>query len=206
MNKTRKSFSLTMILTIMLLGCLLIYSFGSTGAWFSSTGSKLQFTLNVSGADIYVYQTINGNDIKLNAAEQTYITLEQEIVPGEEVPLVLKVKNNEPAGSYLRFKFQVYALGQTNTFIPISSNYQKVIASADGFTEYYESGGSWFCYEQDSSKVGADESKQVKVNGETLLISGFTIPEDYFDINNLNGHTIKVVMTVECSDLNWYAN
>ena len=206
MKKTRNSFSLTIILTMMLLACLLMVSLGSTGAWFSATGSVLKFQINLSGADIYVYQTLNGNDVKLDASEQSYITLDQEIAPGEEVPLILKVKNNELAGTYLRFKFDVFALGQENVSIPVSLNLDMVSENNNGFFQSAE-GDEYWIYEQyiSTNDDGSINCAPVTMTGELELISGFTIEESDFIEKQLNGNTIKIVLTVECSDINWYA-
>ena len=195
MKKTRNSFSLTLILTTMLLACLLFCTFSSTGAWFSSTGATLKFSLNVSGANIYVYQ----GETKLDASENSYITLSQQIVPGEEVLLDLNVKNNEPVGSYLRFKFEVYALGQTDVLIPVVINCQEITSSSNGFFEYTD---GYFCYQKYESET---TSTPELMQGNLSLISGFTIEESDFVSKALNGNTIKVIITVECSEINWYA-
>lgn len=209
MKKTRNSFSLTIILTMMLLACLLMVSLGSTGAWFSATGSVLKFQINLSGADIYVYQTLNGNDIKIDPSDQSvppdplvqpYLKLEQEIVPGEEVPLALKLDYNEASGSYLRFKFEVFALGQTNTKIPVLLNIVSVDENQNGFQLLSD---SYFCYYKWDSD--SKDSIPEKIVGDVNLISGFTIEESDFADSQLNGNTIKIVLTVECSDINWYA-
>ena len=199
MKKTRSSFSLTMILTTMLLACLLCLAINSTGAWFSATGTTLKFSLNISGANIYVYQTRDSQDYKLDATEQDYIVLEQQIVPGEEVPLVLKVKNNEPMGTYLRFKFEVFALGQTNTVIPVVLNSQEITESLNGFYGYSD---GYFCYQKYAT---ATTSSPELMKGELVILSGFTIEESDFVSTALNGNTIKIVITVECSEINWYA-
>ena len=195
MKKTRNSFSLTIILTMMLLACLLMVSLGSTGAWFSATGAKLQFTLNLSGANVYVYQ----GDTKLDASKQSYITLEQEIVPGEEVPLALKLDYDEASGSYLRFKFEVFALGQTKTKIPVWLNIVSVDDNQNGFQLLSD---TYFCYHTYLSET---ETVPEKITDDINLISGFIIEESDFADLQLNGNTIKVVLTVECSDINWYA-
>ena len=202
MKKTSKAFSITLILAIMLLACLLIYSLGSTGAWFTTTGSNIKFTLNVSGADIYVYQEIDGEDIKLDSSKQQYISVEQEIVPNVEVPLILKVKNNEASGSYLRFKIEVLAVGLTETEIPVRLNYDEVSTSSNGFKPYSD---GYFCYEKHENNLAVGETAQQTMTGELELISGFTIEETDFVDKQLNGNTIKIVITVECSDINWYA-
>ena len=195
MKKARKSFSLTMILAIMLLACLLMCSLGATGAWFSATGGKINFTLNVSGADIYVYQ---GN-VKLDSTKQQYITLEQEIQPDVEVPLVLTLKSNEPSGNYVRFKFQVFAIGQTNTEITVDKNISSPTSSTNGFTRIDEENENDFYYYANSSTELQKFTDDQKIG--LVLISGFTIKSD--DFAQLNGDTIKIVLTVECSDVNW---
>jgi len=200
MKKTSKAFSITLILAIMLLACLLFNSLGNTGAWFTTTGHQIKIEFNIN-YQFYVYQTAekNGNGIatKLNAASTdapTYITLSGPIKEDEEIPVYLQLRSDEAGQCYLRFKFNVYALGYPNdTLINTTNTTTEKTALVDGF-EKEDDGYYYF--------KGSDGALKHFGNGNIMLINGFQIESS--ELTSLDGgETLKITLDVECSDVAW---
>lgn len=199
-NKTSKSLSTTLILAIMLLACLLLNSVGVVNAWFTSNGPRLQISLQISGANVYVVQQLNAQDVVLDSTANNYIDLDKKIRPEEKVPLVLKLKSEESSGLYVRFKFNVYALGQTNINLLTENYILTRTETRDGFVKELSDG---YYYYREAGAV-TEISPLQKFSDKSLdLLTGFAIDEDDFLSKNINGNTIKVELIVECSDVAW---
>lgn len=190
MQKAKKSVSITMILAIISLACLLLCSFNISNAWFTTSGN-IEIDVTVAGLNAYVYQTTEkdgaGTETIINAKsnEPTYINLSEVIHPGKEIPLYLKLKNNEAGGFYLRFKFVVLALNK-DTDIEIETT--ETVAS-----EFVKNGDYYYYMNGENNQIAFS-------TGNIMLINGCQISGEEFENKNLYGQTLKIVLSVEFSD------
>ena len=204
MKRTSKSISITLILAFMLLACLLMQAVGVTGAWFTASGSNVQIIINIAGVGVNIYQNgklVDPDKAKENPDDETlqsYISLDAgEIEPGEEIPVNLTMSTSEPSGVYVQYKFEVYALGQS----------EKLLTTTDiGYLEYSQQTTGFVIdnngYYHLLSYVNQEETevKLTRDMGAVSIMEKFAISADEFASKNLNGETIKVVVTVECQD------
>ena len=200
MKKTTKAISITLVLAIMLLACLLYNSINNAGAWFTTTGHQIRFEFSV-GYDFFLYQTEKkdgeGIAIALDAESQTeptYITLSGPVKADEEVPVYLQLRSGESGQCYLRFKFGVYVLDHENDILLNTVNTTTVkTASVAGFEK--EADGYYYY-------KNADGSLKTFTSGRIMLINGFEIPSS--EVEDLDGgETLKITLDVECSDVAW---
>ena len=193
MKRTSKSISITLILAFMLLACLLMQAVGVTGAWFTAGGTKV--VINIAGLGVKLYQDGVEIDPEDNT-KQTYLNLEGEIAPDAQIPVNLTLSTSEPSGVYVRYKFEVYALGQTAT---------KITTTDIGYLQYVENTKIGFDIEAVSGyyylyATNGQEAKLTRDMGAVSIMEKFSISSAQFENNNFNGETIKVIVTVECQD------
>lgn len=190
MQKAKKSVSITMILAIISLACLLLCSFNISNAWFTTSGN-IEIDVTVAGLNAYVYQTTEKDGagtetiINVKSNEPIYINLSEVIHPDKEIPLYLKLKNNETGGFYLRFKFVVLALNK-DTDIEIETT--ETVAS-----EFVKNGDYYYYMNGENNQIAFS-------TGNIMLINGCQISGEEFENKNLYGQTLKIVLSVEFSD------
>jgi len=208
MKRTSKSISITLILAIMLLACLLLQVVGKTSAWFTDGGEggdKVQITINVAGIGVQIYQFDGENDVEIDPNDETkqsYINLNVgEIAPEQSVDVNLKLGTSEPAGVYVRYQFLVYALGQeepintTDTLDEIKNNADTSDVDESKYEFVYQGTDKYYYFRDNTGK----QAKLTRGFGHVSIMQSFKISEDNFA--NLNGETIKIVVNVECSDV-----
>lgn len=206
MKGARKTtFSSTVVLAIMLLACLLLGSVGVTGAWFTATNDDIKIQVNISGMGIYLYQTIGETNYKIvdtieNAnVEKQYMELSGIIEKDTEIDLIAKINTTEPNGLYVRFKFEVIALGLENVAVyPTLIGGTIATSGTNGFV--LNDADKFYYY----GSVNSQQKITIKNNNElTTLFEKFKISSEQFAANNLNGQTVKLQLTLEASDTSW---
>ncbi len=204
MKKTSRSVSLTLVLAIMLLACLLFVSFGQIGAWFSEVGPQVEIVLNIDSPDnlVKVYQYRGGQDVLIDADadEPTYIQLENTTVikPDVEVPVNLKIKTADTHGFHIKFRFKVLTYNGTEDIeIKTENTYTEKTESQEGFVLH--DNDKYYYYRDTNNNLLPFKSLDATETSLDLIAS-FKIPFSEFETNNFNGETIKIMLTVECME------
>lgn len=189
MKEKRQQNLINILSLVLVLVCLFMPIIGVTDSWFTYQGANLvEIEANMTGVEIKLYHTSvsdsNPNNEILPANSATsYIPLSGEITPDTAIPLTLIVKNIQAASIYVKFKFEVYADGATDTLIPCSLTNSNYTAS-----------GSYWVY---GDTTAGDAVSQ---NGTITLMTAFTI--DYDDFETIgDSETIKLKLEVVASSV-----
>ena len=195
-----------LILSAIILLSVLLLSINITGAWFTSgEGLKVQCNIYIGQFNLNVYQVKSTGETKLtnlndsdesspSFVDLTNETGSREIKPDTIYSLTLRLKNEDQGASsyYLRYKINLLVCGKTDsainaTFSGMNSGF---VLAEDG---YYYYGSSTTNLNQFSKGTTAD------------LCTQFVIDYDEFYNNNYNGGTVKIEITIECSNTTTFA-
>lgn len=208
-KRTNNSNFVTAILALLVL--LLAFT-GITYAWFTSgSGLSVEMVVNIGGLNLKMYQSISGSRVEINTLEDnadsataSYVDITNgdgvlEIRPDTTYTLNL-ILSNEDAGSeapYIRYKIEMYAQNYP-TDILLNPNITISSPSTDTGAGVFVLDSDGYYYYQNSSTGNPIEYSS---GTSKTMISTFTIPySDYYNNPNINGNSIKIVITVEGSD------
>lgn len=216
MTKKTTSISINVISALIILISLFIGVVGSTNSWFTANHlNGVEILLSVGELKLNLYQKIGTEEVAIytydeNALPETttksYITLEDKVIPDEDVGLELILKNEDAGSSamYLRFRFELYARGADGDRpIPtslVNSNanfkFKEYVKNDDNSGYYYYTGSD-----------GKNALFNQNTTGITLMKAFVVEYEDMFDetgeLLNISSETLYVKLTIDASVTDW---
>jgi hypothetical protein len=94
----------------------------------------------------------------------------------------------------------LFANGQQDKRIDIIQTTTEPTESSFGFKQDAD---GYYYYQDHNSSIQMFKSDSVSVEKKIEMVNTFKISETNYDSLNLNGETLKLVLTVECSESIW---
>ena len=222
MLKRKTSISINIVSVLIILVSLFMCYVGKTNAWFTSMHKDgVEIIVNVGDLKLNLYQKFAEDDIravytykdnnKEGATEKKYISLSQKIIPGSPVNLNLILKNEDQgsAAMFLRFKFELFARGETeDTLIP---------TKIDGMNEKFEYknyvendvNSGYYYYKKSTAKESENGVFAQNAQGLDLMTSFVVDYDKLFDGNSLThamSETVYIKLTIDASVTDWLSD
>lgn len=206
MIKKSRSNSILIVSAIIMLITVLVGLVVPINSWFTTSHKPgIEFVVQIEDLKLKLYQnSVSAANLlnKLDDGESTprYIALSGEILPYQTNSLTLILANEDDGESsmYVRFKFELYALGvSSNTLLTTTlSGVTAPTSSVAGFNL----GLDGFYYYQNNSGTNQLFARQTSITlmqGFVLDCANFVTDSGQFLLNG--SETLRIVLTIQAS-------
>lgn len=226
MIKKTATISINILSVLIILISVFMFSIKNTNAWFTAGNYKgIEIVATIGDLDVNLYQYEDedkfdadsdskeiftmAENAKIEENKKSYINFAGEIKHDEEIPLFLKIKNDDGGSTsmYMRVKFELCQRGTTQDIpIPIEILGMST-CSIGGYGFKYNSDDEFYYYQYNvASDVGYHSSNNAEFakGSEINLIEKFKIPYSSFvdaskNLQLTNSGTLFIRITIQGS-------